>query len=278
MRKLLVTPMQMAKTALAVVVLLGFGGCASRAPSSSPDSVADGGIEQAGAADVVMSASAAPSKFEALHMELTPAATPTSSDSARATAVVRELRRALTRYRDTSAAAADGYRIFAPQLKGQRVYHFTSRSRAVGEAFRWDPAKPTSLLYSRDAAGRFTLVGAMYTMPARASHEKLDERVPLSIARWHRHVNWCVPPAGERARWLEQRNGAPVFGPQSPIATRAGCDAVRGNFHERVFGWMVHANVFAGNDLATIFGEEHHGAAPARPGDKAGGHSGHHGH
>jgi hypothetical protein len=101
------------------------------------------------------------------------------------------------------------------------------------------------------------LVGAMYTMPKRASLEKLDERVPLGIAQWHRHVNWCLPKRGETDRWMERKDGRPVFGPESPIATQAACDAVGGDFHESLFGWMIHANVYAGEDLGQIFGDEH---------------------
>ena len=49
----------------------------------------------------------------------------------------------------------------------------------------------------------------------------------------------------------------PLFGPESPIATKAECDAVRGNFHETVFGWMLHANVYEGRDLGGIFSDDH---------------------
>ncbi|HYC49666.1 MAG TPA: hypothetical protein VEB19_01030 [Gemmatimonadaceae bacterium] len=73
----------------------------------------------------------------------------------------------------------------------------------------------------------------------------------------HKHVNWCIPPKGQERRWLERRDGAPIFGPESPIATRSACDAVGGQFHASIFGWMIHANVFLGDDLATVYGHEH---------------------
>ena len=97
----------------------------------------------------------------------------------------------------------------------------------------------------------------MYTAPKRMRAGKLDDRVPLSIARWHKHVNWCVPRPAEKARWLERRNGLPLFGPESPIATRTGCEEVGGLFFASPMGWMIHANVFLGEDLGTIFGHEH---------------------
>jgi hypothetical protein len=40
------------------------------------------------------------------------------------------------------------------------------------------------------------------------------------------------------------------------IATKEGCDAVGGEFHESLFGWMIHANVFSGETLGAIFGDE----------------------
>ena len=34
-------------------------------------------------------------------------------------------------------------------------------------------------------------------------------------------MNWCIPKKGDQARWLETEDGKPVFGPESPIATKA---------------------------------------------------------
>lgn len=211
----------------------------------------------------VMAAGPSVSANAARHMEMSPTRPRTPGDSARAATVARELRTALLKYRDTTAAVVDGYRMFMPQVKEQRVYHFTNNWRAVQEGFRFDPARPTSILYKRGADGKLELVGAMYTAPRRFTPDKLDERVPLSIARWHKHVNWCVPKRGEGKRWLEQDHGAPVFGPQSAIATKEACDRVGGTFHPVLFGWMLHANVLEGNDEATIWGDDH--AAEERP-------------
>jgi hypothetical protein len=192
-----------------------------------------------------------------LHMQMTPLRVATHEDSTRALAVVAELRHAIAKYKDVSVAERDGFQMFLPNVKNQRVYHFTNYRNAFKEAFRFDPDQPTSLLYKRGPDGQMMLIGAMYTMPKRAGLDKLDERVPLSIAQWHKHVNWCLPKQGETARWMERKDGRPVFGPESPIATQAACDAVGGDFHPSLFGWMIHANVFGGEDLGKIFGEEH---------------------
>ena len=208
-----------------------------------------------GAADAAMSGPMSAAAMK--HLELSPPRAATHADTVRAWEVVRQLRAVLTKYSDTAAATADGFKMFAPQLKEQRVYHFTNYKNAFLEAFRFDAEKPTSILYTRAPDGSLRLIGAMYTAPKRMRVGRLDGRVPLSIARWHKHVNWCLPPQSERDRWLERRQGMPVFGPESPIATKAECDDAGGNFYPTLFGWMIHANVFAGEDLATIFGHEH---------------------
>jgi hypothetical protein len=192
----------------------------------------------------------------AAHMETTPRRTPTTADSLRARAIVTELRSAIAKYRDVKIAEADGFRMFAPQIRNQRVYHFTRNLWALENQFRFDPSKPTSLLYKKDAEGKFVLVGAMYTAPKRDSPADLDKRIPTSVAQWHKHVNWCLPPRRETARWTETKNGRPVFGPLG-VATRDACDAAGGRFVEEVFGWMVHANVFASDDPAVIWGDDH---------------------
>lgn len=225
------------------------------APSTS-GSMADHD-HMVGMADHAMSGGMSMDSTMSLHMELTPPRLATSEDSAKARAVVAELRQAIAKYKDVSVAEREGFRMFLPNVKNQRVYHFTNYRNAFKEAFRFDAEQPTSLLYKRAPDGELVLVGAMYTMPKRASVDRLNERVPLSIARWHKHVNWCLPPKGAAERYAEQRDGHPVFGPESRVATKAACDAVGGNFYESLFGWMLHANVYAGDDLGTIFGDEH---------------------
>jgi hypothetical protein len=95
----------------------------------------------------------------------------------------------------------------------------------------------------------------MYTAPKRYSAKDLDKRIPTSIAQWHRHVNWCLPPRRADDRWTELRNGRPVFGPLG-VTTREECDAVDGRFVKEIFGWMVHANVFASDDPRLIWSDE----------------------
>ena len=208
-----------------------------------------------GAADAAMSGPMSPNASK--HLETSPARRATAADSSKARNVAKQLRVALAKYADTATAVADGYEMFAPQMKQQRVYHFTNYKNAFLEAFRFDPDRPTSILYRRGANGQLELIGAMYTAPKRMRVSKLDDRVPLSIARWHKHVNWCVPGRGQSERWLERKNDQPVFGPESPIASKPECEEAGGIFLASPMGWMIHANVFLGDDLGTVFAHEH---------------------
>jgi hypothetical protein len=187
------------------------------------------------------------------HVKLSPRRAPNAADSARAAAIAATLRAALAKYKDPRAAEADGYKLFAPNVKGQKVYHYTHWGHAVRNAFSFDPARPTALLYERGADGTLVLVGGMYTAKKGASPAELDERVPLSVAQWHLHVNLCVPGKGREERWAETRGGAPVFGPLSQIDTKEACSAAGGRFHPVLFNWMVHANVFQKD----VWGHEH---------------------
>lgn len=192
----------------------------------------------------------------AKHMAYSSARLLTAADSARASYVINELRQAIAKYNDVKLAEADGYKMFAPHLKNQPQYHFTKGWNAMRNQWGFDPARPTSLLYKKNAQGEFVLIGAMYTASKRTSEEELNERVPLSVARWHRHVNWCIPPLRHKERWYETRDGRPIFGPLG-VATREECGAAGGRFIPQAFGWMVHATTFAGNDLKSVWHDDH---------------------
>ena len=192
----------------------------------------------------------------AKHMAYSSTRPLTAQDSVRAAYVINELRQAIAKYQDVKVAQADGYKMFAPEIKNQPQYHFTKGLNAMRNQFGFDPARPTSLLYRKDAKGEFVLIGAMYTASKRTSEEDLNGRVPLSVAHWHRHINWCVPPRGQKDQWYQTRNGRPIFGPLG-VATEEECKDAGGRFIPQAFGWMLHANTFAGNDLDSIWHDDH---------------------
>jgi hypothetical protein len=167
------------------------------------------------------------------HMYMTSTRKQKPEDVQRAKEIVEQLRAGIEKYKDYRVALNEGYRIFLPNIP-QPEYHFTSYKNGFLEALTFDPARPTSLLY-RKTAGGYELVGAMYTMPKRASEDQLNARVPLSVATWHLHTNLCLPPREERshADWSK-------FGLKGSIATQEACDAAGGKFSPVVFGWMTH--------------------------------------
>jgi hypothetical protein len=171
----------------------------------------------------------------AAHMHMSELRKAQPGDSAKAQQVVDEARTALEKYRDYKVALDEGYRIFLPNVP-QKMYHFTNYQYAIGEAFRFDPTRPTSLLYEK-RGDDYKLIGAMYTAPVRFSEEQLNERIPLSMAQWHQHVNMCKPPKG---REIEMLGKKPRFGLNGSITTRDACEDASGTFMPHVFGWMVH--------------------------------------
>lgn len=161
-----------------------------------------------------------------------------SVDQATSWDILRQLRQALARYREYRVAIDDGYEPFLPNVQ-QPHYHFTRRWNGFKSAFSFDPKQPTSLLYRKTPDG-YELEGAMFTAPKWVSEEKLNERIPLSIAQWHAHVNICLPQKKDMqtADWKR-------FGPKGSILTQAECDQAGGRFVAQLFGWMVHVYPFA---------------------------------
>jgi hypothetical protein len=174
----------------------------------------------------------------ALHMYMTDLRPANPADEQRAAEILAELRPAIEKYKDYRVAIADHYRIFGPNVP-QPIYHFTNYRNAALAAFTFDPTRPTSLLYKKTAGG-YELVGAMYTAPRRFSEEQINARVPLSVARWHQHVNLCLPPFGTKLQDIDFKE----FGPTGSIATRTACEAAGGRWYPQIFGWMVHVYPF----------------------------------
>ncbi len=185
-----------------------------------------------------------------LHMHMTAMRPETPEDAARAKEIVTQLRSGIEKYKDYHVALDEGYKIFLPNLP-QPEYHFTNYVNGFLEAFKFDPTRPTSLLYRKTSSG-YELVGAMYTMPKRATEEQLNARVPLSVAIWHLHTNLCMPQKGQfrNADWTK-------FGLKGSIVTQDACDAVGGRFQPVIFGWMVHVYPYE-DSLDKVFAMHHH--------------------
>ncbi len=219
------------------------------------------------------------------HMTMTPSRPETDADRRRGEEIVRTMRRVLVKYRDPDAAEADGYIPYMPTVP-QEVYHFANRA-ATADEYRGDVniERPGSLLYERKTLGGYKLVGAMYSAPASYTLDELNAIIPLSLAHWHAHTNICLPPGiteqdvmngeihahrtaasapgdpmgfrlnlGARMRFGYMAD--PRFGFAGTISTQSDCEAVGGNFHPQIFGWMVHVYPFESDDLKIAFSTE----------------------
>jgi hypothetical protein len=168
------------------------------------------------------------------HMFMTALRPEDSADDQRAAAIVVTVRNAIEKYKDYRVALADGFQIFHAEVP-QQHYHFTNYRYAFEAIFVFNPEHPTSLLYKKTPNG-YELEGAMFTARKKATEEELNDRVPLSVARWHKHVNICLPPKGAQP----QQASLKQFGFGGSIATEDACNQAGGRWIPRIFNWMVH--------------------------------------
>ncbi len=168
------------------------------------------------------------------HMFMTSLRPAQPGDDERAARIVETVRKSIDQYKNYRVALANGYHIFGPNVS-QKIYHFTNYWNAMKAGFSFDPAEPTSLLYKK-VNGTYVLAGAMFTAPRRFSEDQLNARVPLSVARWHKHVNLCLPPRGSDIHEVDWKE----FGPDGSIATQHACQEADGRWIPQIFGWMVH--------------------------------------
>lgn len=174
------------------------------------------------------------------HMTLTEKRSPQPGDAARAAGIVNTLRGALVKYQDYRAAEQDGFVPFHAEIP-QKQYHFVNYANAAAAQRSFDPTRPTALLYAPASDG-YRLIGAMYTAPRRATLDELNARVPLSIAQWHEHTNFCKGPAGSSMSDYIGHDAR--FGLHGSIDTADACAAAGGTFAPVIYNWMVHVYPF----------------------------------
>lgn len=164
-----------------------------------------------------------------------------SGDSQRAQEILDILRRSMGKYKDYKVAIADGFEPFMPKTE-QRLYWFISSRNAYASQYEFNPGHPTSLLYKK-SKGSYELEGAVFTAPKAATESQLNDRVPLSVARWQESVNLCAPPKRAPGHPADLKE----FGLDGTIATKAACIAAGGRWVPQVFGWMVTVLPFESN-------------------------------
>lgn len=198
------------------------------------------------------------------HMQMSLKGKQQPGDEERARQIVTAARRVLVHYVDVNAALHDGYKPFHPTSKLGEEVHYTNYRYGRLERRRVNYDRPGSILYKRTAEG-MQAVGVMYTAPQDSTAEELNAVVPLSIATWHRHVDFC---GGPRSLSIGEQFGPHTqYGPLGSIHTEQACNDAGGLWIPVVFGWMTHVypnakspdQVWAGMDMhmdANTDGEE----------------------
>jgi hypothetical protein len=182
------------------------------------------------------------------HMTMTPSRQPQPGDLEKAKAVVATARVTMERYKDYRKALEDGYIVANPKVD-QAQYHFMNKANELGAMDHFDAAKPTALLYRKTPHLKYKLEGVMYTANRDATQDELNQRLPLSIVRWHQHTNFCAAPADQVKGYF---GAHPKFGMFGSINTKEACDAARGHFYPFMFNWMVHVFPYE-SDFKEVF-------------------------
>ena len=131
-----------------------------------------------------------PSMKMGRHMQMSLKGDPAQGDAARAAEILAAADAVLSHYHDVKTAVHDGYKPFFPTGRMGEEIHYTNYRYRRKEQQQVDYSRPGSVLYRRTADG-LKAVGVMYTAPVDASPRQLNAIAPLSIATWHRHVDFC---------------------------------------------------------------------------------------
>jgi hypothetical protein len=171
------------------------------------------------------------------HMQMSLKGDPGPGDEARATAILAAANAVLSHYRDVKTAVHDGYKPFFPTGKIDEEIHYTNYRYRRLEQQHIDYSRPSSILYKRTSDG-LKAVGVMYTAPTGSTPEQLNAIAPLSVATWHRHVDFC---GGAKSLPKNEQLGPHArFGPQGSIHTEEECTAAQGLWIPVVLEWMTH--------------------------------------
>ena len=127
--------------------------------------------------------------------------------------------------------------------------HFTNSANVRLADTQFDPTRPSSLLYFKTPQQRYRLEGVMFTDSTSATEDELNSRIPLSIARWHEHTNFCGAPADKVKEYFGDH---PKFGMFGSIHTKLACDAEGGTFMPVIFSWMIHVFPYE-SDIKDVF-------------------------
>jgi cytochrome c556 len=182
------------------------------------------------------------------HMYMTQLRPKQPGDEEKVKAIIAQVKASIERYRDYHKALEDGYVIANPKVN-EPQFHFNNKANLQEAEQHFDPTRPSSLLYFQTPTQRYKLEGVMFTVPPNASEDELNARIPLSMVRWHKHINFCAAPADKIKEYLGKH---PKFGMFGSIKTADACKAEGGTFYPVMFTWMIHVFPFE-SDLKDVF-------------------------
>ena len=182
------------------------------------------------------------------HMCITPTRPKQPGDEEKVKAVIAQVKATMEKYKDYKKALADGYEIANPKVD-QPQAHFNNLANVRIADTQFDPTKPSSLLYYKTPQQKYKLEGVMFTDSTSATEDELNSRIPLSIARWHEHTNFCGAPAD---KVKEYHGDTPKFGMFGSIHTKDACLAEGGQFIPIIFSWMIHVFPYE-TDMKDVF-------------------------
>ena len=171
------------------------------------------------------------------HMQMSLKGDAAPGDAEHANDILKAATAVLAQYHDVTTAVHDGYKPFFPSGKIGEEIHYTNYHRRRLEQQHIDYSRPGSILYKRTAEG-LKAIGVMYTAPTDSTPQQLNAIAPLSVATWHRHVDFCGGP--KTLPKNEQFGPNARFGPQGSIHTEEECSAAQGLWIPVVLEWMTH--------------------------------------
>ena len=153
------------------------------------------------------------------------------------------VRQATEKYQDVEVAVEDGY-VVSPEQFPNMGAHFVNLGRTIDGVF--NPAEPEFLLYIRDAAQDWELVGTGFLLPTPLVGEDHPEAFAGPLDNWHVHYSLCLGGSAN-----------------SRSATTAECREQGGTWLPSL-GWMIHSYVWVDNPLG-VFGMWNPNIPPLMP-------------
>ena len=108
---------------------------------------------------------------------------PTEAEQRAADAMYLQVKETLAKYKDPSAAEADGYDVIP--ISGRD--HHADNEEFINDGRIFDPHRPETLVYAESVQGP-VLLGAMFQMP----FDEAGPRIGGPLTVWHSHENVCL--------------------------------------------------------------------------------------